>query len=160
MKCLFVACVLLGWAVSAGAAEKPRVYVSDSKSWEISGGVGGSSDAFGGASGGGDRPQTAEIIKTFNDRCPAVIVNNQRGKADYIVLLDHEGGKSAILHDNKIVVFNKNGDAIKSGSTRTLGNAVKDACTAIRADWPKQQARMASEKTNSDQTDSTVAKNK
>lgn len=159
MKRLFLGCLVLGWVVSAFAAEKPRVYVTDSKSWEISGGIGGTSDGFGGASTGGDRPQTAEIIKTFNERCPAVIINNNREKADYIVLLDHEGGKSAVLRDNKIVVFSKDGDAIKSGSTRTLGNAVKDACTIITADWPRQQAKAANAQTKSESTE-TVAKQK
>src|SRR5437879_9448570 len=82
--------------------------------------------------------QTAEIIKTFSERCPAVIVNNKQEKADYVVLLDHEGGKELISRDNKVVVFNKDGDSIVSRSTRILGNAVKDACAAIAEDWPKQ----------------------
>ena len=33
--------------------------------------------------------------------------------------------------DNKVVVFIKDGDSIYSGSTRSLGNAVKDAWEAI-----------------------------
>jgi len=41
-------------------------------------------------------------------------------------------GKEGARKDNKVVVFEKEGDAIYSGSTRTLGNAVKDACKAIR----------------------------
>jgi DUF438 domain-containing protein len=43
-----------------------------------------------------------------------------------------------VSHDNKVVVFNKDGDAIMSRSTRLLGNAVKDACGAIATDWRKQ----------------------
>ena len=138
MKIYFAISMVLAVSVCSLAAEKPRVFVTDSKSWEISGGVGGSQDAFGGASKGGARPQTAEIIKTFGERCPAVIVNNKQEKADYVILLDHEGGKDMISHDNKVVVFNKDGDAIVSRSTRVLGNAVKEACTAIASDWPKQ----------------------
>ncbi len=65
-------------------------------------------------------------------------INNKKEKADYVVLLDHEGGKEAIFKDNKVVVFNKDGDSIMSHSTRTLGNAVKEACGAISSDWPKQ----------------------
>jgi len=122
---------------------KPRVYVSDSQSWETSGGFGGTSDAVGGASSGGARPQTAEIIKTFGERCPQVTPNNIREKADYVVLLDHEGGKSLILRDNKVVVFNHDGDSILSKSTRSLGNAVQDACAAITADWPKMSSKLA-----------------
>ena len=91
MKSLLAVSVVLGWIMCGAAAEKPRVFITDSKSWEMSGGVGGTQDGFGGASKGGARPQTAEIIKTFSERCPAVIVNNKQEKADYVVLLDHEG---------------------------------------------------------------------
>jgi len=141
-NCAFVLLALA--STLATATDKPRVFITDSKSWEISGGVGGTSDAIGGATSGGARPQTAEIIKTFGERCPAVIVNNKQEKADYVVLLDHEGGKPAILRDNKLAVFNKDGDSIISRSTRSLGNAVKDACTAIAEDWPKQMKAAAS----------------
>jgi hypothetical protein len=48
------------------------------------------------------------------------------------VLLDHEGGKELISRDNKVVVFNKDGDSIMSRSTRILGNAVKDALRCHR----------------------------
>jgi hypothetical protein len=138
MKISLAISMLVAASICSSAAEKPRVFVTDSKSWEMSGGVGGTQDAFGGASKGGARPQTAEIIKTFGERCPEVIVNNKQDKADYVILLDHEGGKDLISRDNKIVVFNKDGDSIMSHSTRSLGNAVKDACTVINSDWPKQ----------------------
>jgi hypothetical protein len=135
MKSLLTVCIVLASVICATAAEKPRIYVTDSKSWETSGGVGGTQDGFGGASKGGARPQTAEIIKTFGERCPGVIVNNKQEKADYVVLLDHEGGKEMLSRDNKVVVFNKDGDSIMSRSTRILGNAVKDACAAIAEDF-------------------------
>jgi glutamate 5-kinase len=114
---------------------KARVFITDSKSWEVSGGGGGTSGGFGSGGSGGARPQTAEIIKTFSERCPDVIVNNKQEKADYVVLLDHEGGKAFFLHDNKVVVFNKDGDSILAHSTRSLGNSVRDACDAIAKDW-------------------------
>jgi hypothetical protein len=157
MKSTLAVCLILVWAVFAVAAEKPRVYVADSKSWEVSGGVGGSSGGFGGAEKGGARPQTAEIIKTFGERCPAVIVNDRQEKADYVVLLDHEGGKELISRDNKVVVFNKDGDSIMSRSTRILGNAVKDACAAIAEDWPKQLRKAASATQKPDITTPAVA---
>jgi hypothetical protein len=160
MKGLLIVGVFLASAVWSAAAEKPRVFVTDSKSWEVSGGVGGTSDGFGGASKGGARPQTAEIIKTFGERCPDAIVNNRQEKADYVVLLDHEGGKELIAHDNKVVVFNKDGDAIMSHSTRVLGNAVKDACSAIAADWPKQVIKSANAKPKTETADPDVASKK
>ncbi|HZQ67235.1 MAG TPA: PEGA domain-containing protein [Terriglobales bacterium] len=122
-------------AASSNNAYRARVFITDSKSWEMSGGFGGSSDAFGGSEGGGARPQTAEIIKTFGQRCPDVVVNNRQERADYVVLLDHEGGKAAFLRDNKVAVFNHDGDSILSTSTRSLGNAVKNSCDAIVNDW-------------------------
>ncbi len=115
---------------------KPRIFVTDSTSWEISGGFAGASSggtgAVAGRTSGGARPQTVEIIKTFGERCPSVTVTMDKGKADYVVLLDHEGGKGYARKDNKIAVFHNNGDLVYSGSTRSLGNAVKDACTAIQ----------------------------
>ena len=128
---------------TAASGHKARVFISDSQSWEMSGNAGGSSDAFAAHSSGGARPQTAEIIKTFGERCPDVIINNKPDKADYVVLLDHEGGKGLVKRDNKMAVFNKDGDSIVSHSTRSLGNAVKDACDAITADWPSRAEKNA-----------------
>jgi hypothetical protein len=137
-----LALLLLGSALSVDSKDKPRVFITDRQSWEVSGSVGGA-DAIGGTLRGGARPQTAEVIKTFGERCPNVIVTNKQEKADYVVVLDHEGGKNLVLRDNKFAVFNKDGDAIKSGSTRILGNAVKNSCVAIAADWSAQGARSA-----------------
>jgi len=141
----------------SAAAEKPRVYITDSKSWELGGAVGGTADGFGGAARGGDRPQTGEIIKTFGERCPAVVVNNKQEKADYVILLDHEGGKDPISRDNKVVVFNKDGDSIMGHSTRSLGNAVKDACGAIAEDWPKQVIKAANAKSKAEESEAHLA---
>ncbi len=141
MKSLLVLTAALVVA-SAAAAESPRVYVEESQSWEMKGGVGGTEDGFGGSMSGGARPQTAEIIKTFSERCGNVIVNNKKEKADYIVLLHHEGGKDLVRRDNKVVVFNRDGDSILSHSTRSLGNAVSDACVAITKDWAENPPKV------------------
>jgi hypothetical protein len=113
---------------------KIRVFVTDSQSWEVRGGWGAANGSGGGEESGGARPQTAEIIKTFSERCPDVVVTNKQDMANYAVTLDHEGGKGLIRRDNKVAVFRKNGDSILSKSTRELGSAVKDACSAILAD--------------------------
>jgi PEGA domain len=135
--------LLLISSVAQATAGKPRIFISDSQSWETSGNAGGTNGTFAAHSAGGARPQTAEIVKTFGERCPDVIVNNKPDKADYVVLLDHEGGKGLVKRDNKVAVFNKDGDSIVSHSTRSLGNAVKDACDAITADWPARAAKDA-----------------
>jgi hypothetical protein len=61
-------------------------------------------------------------------------------------VLDHEGGKSILVHDSKIAVFNSDGDAIVSHSTRSIGTAVKDACEAINKDWPSRASKVSAQK--------------
>lgn len=116
-------------------AEQPRVFVTDSQSWEMSGSGGGANGAWGSHASGGARPQTAEVIKTFGEKCKEVVINNKRDKADYVVVLDHEGGKGWARKNNKVAVFNFDGDAILSRSTRSLGSSVDEGCKAILKDW-------------------------
>ena len=128
-------CVLLVLAASAVAlaadTAPPRVFITDSQSWEMR----GSGSAYGGSVSGGARGQTAELIKTFGEKCPNARVNNNREKADYVVVFDHEGGKSWYRKDSKIAVFNYDGDSILSKSTRSLGGSVEEACKVVLADW-------------------------
>lgn len=125
---------------------KPRVYVTSSDSWVTSGGFAGGasgdansfSSASAGHFSGGSDPQTVEIIKNFMDKCPSVIVTQNKANADYAVLFDREGGKrgtsgwSGLLRKvDKMAVFRRNGDAVFSESTRSVGTTVKNACSAI-----------------------------
>jgi hypothetical protein len=120
----------------ASQLEKARVFITDSQSWSVAGSGGGSGGSYGSSMAGGARPQTAEIIKTFGERCPEVMINNIQTKTDYIVLLDHEGGKGALRHKNKVAVFARvSGDSVVSKSTLSLGGSVQDACEAIDKDW-------------------------
>ena len=139
-----LALVVSAPAWSKGKKAKPRVYISESQSWEVEGGGGGVGvgdgvGVLGGKFGGGARPQTAEIIKTFHKRCGQCIVTMKKERANYVVILEHEGGKALLSKDNKFVVFRQDGDAIKSGSTRSLGNAVKKACSALMRDWKNRE---------------------
>ncbi len=125
---------------------KTRVFVTDSQSWEtygyswfhgggsVNGGTGSFSQNGGSVSGGGARPQTVEIIKTLGERCPDITVTNQPDRANYVVTLDHEGGKGLLKHRNKVALFNRNGDALYSHSTITLGDSVKDVCEMMHSD--------------------------
>lgn len=103
--------------------------------WAVKDGDGG------GRFSGGARPQTAETIKTVNERCPGATVTMNKEKADYALLLDHEGGKGYARRDNKVAAWNRDEDVIFSGSTRSLGNAVKDGCAAIMKDWAAKQTK-------------------
>ena len=127
--------------VSAGGSAQaprvfPRVYIEESRSWTVN----GWSPLTGllGALGGGDRPQTVEVIHTFSKRCPEVVVTRQREGSDFLVVVEREGGKSIFRKDNKYAVFNGSGELVKAGSTRMLGSAVGEACEAIRAKWGGQ----------------------
>jgi hypothetical protein len=126
--------LIFALALAAGLTaeqERPRVYVTDSESWEMSGGAGAVDGTGGGAVRGGARPQTVEIMKTVKERCPGVIVTSEKERADYVIMLEKEGGKGNLRRDNKVAVFNREGDLIETTSTRSLGNAIKEACKAI-----------------------------
>lgn len=109
-------------ALQAGDEQKARVFVHESDSWDEEGGM----------------PQTAEIIRTLRERCPDVIVTARKERADYTLRLEHLGGMGVLDHDNKFVVFDADDDAIGSGSTRSVGGAVKDACVAVRSNWKQR----------------------
>src|SRR5215469_4604879 len=123
-------------APATDTADKARVFITDSQSWEYVSNAGGGNGAFAAHGAGGARPQTAEIVKTFGERCPQVVTNNKIERSDYVVVLDHEGGKGVLRHRNKVAVFNRvSGDSIVSKSTLSLGGSVQDACEAINQDW-------------------------
>lgn len=128
---------------SATSPDAPRIYVTDSNSWSVRGSAGGANGIFGASSAGGAQPQTAEIIKTFGQRCPQVVVNNKPDVANYVVELDHEGGKGILTHKDKIAVFvQKTGDSIFSKSTLSVGGSVQDACAAILDHWATHSAEL------------------
>ena len=135
--------VCLGLYAQEKPGDAPRVFVTDSQSWETHAAAGGSGGNWGASSHGGARPQTAEIIKTFGERCPTVTVNNLESRADYIVELDHEGGKGYLQHRNKVAVFEHlSGDVVVSKSTLSLGGSVQEACSAIQKHWTTNGARI------------------
>jgi hypothetical protein len=120
-------------AVTMAAAQKPRIFVTESTAAQASGDA-----AVGDAKGslaftGGTSPQNVEVMKAFVRYCPAVIVTANREKADYIVRLDHDpiSPTTPFVHGNKVAVFNKSEDLMYSNSTRILSSAVKGACAVI-----------------------------
>ena len=127
--------ILMAMPVMVSAAEKPRVFITESTAVQVSGDAAVADVKGSLALTGGTSPQNVEAMKAFAQRCPAVIVTANREKADYLVQLDHEAinPTTPFTHGNKVAVFDGNKDLIYSNSSRLLGNAVKGACTAISA---------------------------
>lgn len=86
------------------------------------------------------------------------MINNIQDNADFIVLLDHEGGKGVLRHKNKVAVFERvSGDTVVSKSTLSLGGAVQDACDAISQYWIANGARLLAAKSAREKTVATVS---
>jgi hypothetical protein len=127
-----------GFAIAAAllggvATERPRIFVTESQALQLSGNA-AVGDAKGGLSvAGGTSPQNLEVMKSFQRRCPAVLVTGNREKADFVVRFDHEEPNPTTLfvRGNKVAVFNKDDDLIYSSSTRMLSSAVNGTCAAI-----------------------------
>ena len=141
-------------ALSAQTDDRPRVFIEESNSWEVeSDPVFSTTDkkgrvqVSGGGSKGGAKPRTAEIMKRFSEQCPTCIVTNNKDRADFVVIMEHEGGKDLFNKDNKLAVFNKEGDLITRGSFSRPRKAVEVACKAIDAEF-RRQLQSASSSSN------------
>lgn len=141
--------MILSFAGSAAAQEapRPRVYIQESNSWEIESDPvfsttdkKGRTTVSGGGTQGGAVPRTAEVMKRFSEQCKSCVVTMYKDKADFVVLLEHEGGKDLFNKDNKLAVFNRDGDLVTSGSFSRPKKAVEIACAAIDAEFRKQSA--------------------
>ena len=73
-------------------------------------------------------------MKTIGKRleCARILVTINGERADYLLTVERVGGKGALQRNNEMALFNKDGEMVASGTTRSLGNAVKDACLAIQ----------------------------
>ncbi|MBZ5592604.1 MAG: hypothetical protein LAP39_10245 [Acidobacteriia bacterium] len=102
---------------ASGQARSNRVFVESSpNSWSLS----------------LSHPQTVEIMKTFGQSCPNLVVTDRKADAMFTVALERESGK-LLRRDNKMVVFDRTGDVVYVASTRLLGNAVRDFCTSAQS---------------------------
>jgi hypothetical protein len=72
-----------------------------------------------------------------------VTVTVNQGNADYTIMMNRESKKNrGLLRSNsQIQVANKAGDVLGTNATHTVGNAAKDACQLILADW-QEHGRM------------------
>lgn len=68
-----------------------------------------------------------QLIKEIGKSCPAVVVTNDRERANYSII--HEFGPFG--YGNHITLFDRSGDILKTVSAKRPGNAVKQACAVL-----------------------------
>jgi hypothetical protein len=121
----------------ANDSSKPHVYVSDTQSFVASGGFGRESSIPEGKLYGGYDPELTDIYQSFTSGCPAVIVTQEKFKANYAVLFDKGAGKKGItglgglVKVNKITVVSPSGETVFSQTAHSAETVVKLACEAI-----------------------------
>src|SRR5215471_12206230 len=137
----FAMLLLLGIAVTAYGQDKPRVFVqgkgSENVSSKGSGGGGSHWAAWGSKSTVDSHDESMEVTKDLQKDCSGVTVTINESNADYIVMLNRESkqNRGLLRSNSQIQIANKAGDVIGPNATRTVGNAAKDACNLITADW-------------------------
>jgi len=140
--------VLVFAAGLAMAQDKPRVFVQGKGSQDVTSsgaGTGGRHWGSWGSSSTVDaHDEGMEVTKNLQKECSGVIVTLNQSNADYTVMLNRESKKNrGLLRTNsQIQVANRLGDVLGTDATHTVGNASKDACQLIVADW-SQHGRIA-----------------
>ncbi|HZP64109.1 MAG TPA: hypothetical protein VFB28_11890 [Terriglobales bacterium] len=135
--------LLLIFAVGlcANAQDKPRVFVQGKGSENVStnGAAGGGRHwaTWGSKSTIDAHDESMEVTKDLQKNCTGVMLTINQSNADYIVMMNRESkqNRGLLRSNSQVQVANKMGDVITTSATHTVGNAAKDACNAIVADW-------------------------
>lgn len=141
MKAFATLAVMCLLSVCAGAQDKPRVFVQGKGSQDVNtdGAAGGGHHfaAWGSRSTIDSHDESMELTKDLQKNCNTVIVTLDQSKADYTLLMNRESKKNrGLLRTNsQVEVANRAGDILGTNATHTVGNAAKDACQLITADW-------------------------
>jgi len=136
----FIGALILVSTLALGQ-DKPRVFVQGKGSEDVqSSGAGGGGKhwgTWGSRSTMDSHDEGMQVTKDLQKDCSGVIVTLNQSNADYTVMLNRESKKNrGLLRTNsQVQVANKAGDVIGTNATRTVGNASKDACQLITADW-------------------------
>jgi hypothetical protein len=123
------------------AQDKPRVFVQGKGSQDVtsSGSETGGKHwgAWGSRSTMDAHDEGMEVTKDLQKDCSAVTVTLNQSNADYTIMLNRESKKNrGLLRSNsQVQVANHDGDILGTSATHTVGNAAKDACQLITADW-------------------------
>src|SRR6266496_6761737 len=128
-------------ALSASAQNKPRVFVQGKGSENVSSNGSGAGGRHWGTWGSKStidaHDESMEVTKDLQKNCGGATVTINQSNADYIIMMNRESkqNRGLLRSNSQIQVANKAGDVIGTNATRTVGNAAKDACNLILADW-------------------------
>jgi hypothetical protein len=149
MKRLILVCIFVSGL--ALAQDRPRVFVQGKGSEDVAttgSGVGGRHWATWGAKSAIDsHDESMEVTKDLQKNCSGVIVTLNQGNADYTVMLNRESkqNRGLLRTNSQVQVANRLGDVLGTSATRTVGNAAKDACQLVLADWSQHGRAVVSE---------------
>jgi hypothetical protein len=135
---IFVLIFVSGLAL---AQDKPRVFVQGKGSQDVTtsgAGTGGRHwGSWGSNSTVDSHDEGMEITKNLQKDCSGVMVTLNQSNADYTVMLNRESkhNRGLLRTNSQVQVANRLGDVLGTDATRTVGNASKDACQLILADW-------------------------
>jgi hypothetical protein len=144
LSILLFFCIVVPFSFAQDKTGRPRVFVTDEPLNE------GDIMAHGWAGYGhlerGPNPRVVEIQTHLVKVCPQVIVTNRQDTADFILLFRRQNGQrsamfafgglpglalSAASKVDGASLFAANGDLVTATKQRTVGNAIKEVCTAI-----------------------------
>jgi hypothetical protein len=125
--------ILVGLTCSVLAQGKPRVFVQGKGSQDVT----TSSGRWSSRSTIDSHDEGMEVTKDLQKNCAGAIVTLTQSNADYTVILNRESkhNRGLLRTNSQIQVANRLGDILGTNATRTVGNASKDACQLILADW-------------------------
>jgi hypothetical protein len=128
--------------------DKPRVFVqgkgSENATTSASGTGGRHWGSYSARSTVDSHDEAMEVTKNMQKDCFGVIITLNQSNADYTVMLNRESkqNRGLLRTNSQVQVANRLGDILGTNATRTVGNASKDACQIVLADW-SQHGRMA-----------------
>jgi hypothetical protein len=134
---LLFLCAIGAGSIAFPAAEKPRIFITESGVTEI---TAENLEVRKGVSS-----ENIEVLKSFLKQCPEIAVTRSRDKADYTVRFDRETPSpiTPFVKGNKVAVFDRNDDLIYSESSRYLSGVVKGTCSALLKDASSKTSQPA-----------------
>lgn len=146
MRHLFL--VLVCVSGMALGQDKPRIFVQGKGSQNVtaSGSSGGGQHwgTWGSRASLDSHDEAMQVTRDLQKECSGAIVTLDQSNADYTVMLNRESkhNRGLLRTNSQVQVANRLGDILGTSATRTVGNASKDACQLILADW-SQHGRIA-----------------